>query len=337
MKNDNRIKITCLTIAFVTACLLTGCGHNANFVASGKVFKIGSEGVGLLYVNGLVAVNGTRENSESVIEAGDNDSLSGAPSSDAKTLRTVRFRTGPQLNGYLVKLAKENPEAANAYVKQMYKLNTNVWDVKETIPGGSSKSKSSGKSEKKESSDESSEKSGSSDAVKDTIDKIKDSDYIQSLIEKVKSLDKKNGTEGQSGKADADDYAKTPEFAADGNYTDLYIYETVDEQRKMAQILAKLDDGGRKFETGETYKQTLEHFLDRLDKVEKWGGVNTAMRLKYATIEGGKLTGLLYIMFEDDRVFDVDCPSCHSIENAVYDDDGNPVYPTSKKGTLSGK
>lgn len=322
MKNDNRIKCVCTAIVFATFLMLTGCGHSGNFTSIGKVFKIGNGEYGLTYVNGLLVMNGTRENTESIIETNDNDGF-GDPA-DVKTVRAIRYRTGMQINGYLVDLAEKSPATAIEYVKVMPLLPNKPVEFsksetsKETSgSNASAKAKESSKDDKNEST---------TDKIKDAVDKVKESDYIQSLIEKVKSFDKKNGTEGQSGKADADDYAKTPEFTADRKYTDLYIYETVAEQRKMAQILAKLDDGGRKFETGETYKQTLEHFLDRLDKVEKWGGVKTAMRLKYATIEGGKLTGLLYIMFEDDRVLDVDCPSCHTIENAVYDDAGNPVY-----------
>lgn len=318
------MKKTSLIILTFALLLLAGCGHNANFVASGKVFKIGSEGVGLLYVNGLVAVNGTRENSESVIEAGDNDSLSGVPSSDAKTLRTVRFRTGPQLNGYLVKLAKENPEAANAYVKQMYKLNTNTWDVKETMPTGGNSAKSGvSKADKSSDKADSGEKT---DDAKDAVDKIVNSDYIQSLIEKVKKYYKDNGKETKEGTEEVD-YGAIPKFDKDGRYTELYIYEELADQKAIAEALLKFDDGGRKFETGETYKTTLEHFLDRLEKVRKFGGTTkTAMRVNYAEIKDGKLVDLYYIMFEGDRVYDVDCPSCYSIENAKYNDDGTPIY-----------
>lgn len=129
MKNENRLYELVLTMAAVAVLLLTGCSHQAQFAAAGKVFRIGNESANIMYVNGLVAFNGTRENAESVFETNDNDAV-GDPA-DVKTVRTIRFRTGPIVSGYAVDLAKVSPEAATEYVKIMPELNkANVEPVK---------------------------------------------------------------------------------------------------------------------------------------------------------------------------------------------------------------
>lgn len=140
-----------ITLAITTA-LLTGCksfmySHNANTVAAGKVFKIGAADYGLLYVNGLVAMEAVRENSELVVETNDGDSF-GNPASAAKGIRSIRFRTASQISGYLVDLAKKDPAAAEKYVENMPKMNKAAWDARQDAPiepakisGGAGKAK----------------------------------------------------------------------------------------------------------------------------------------------------------------------------------------------------
>jgi len=118
-----------VSLLAVAAAFLAGCSHNGGVVGIGKVFKIGSNECSILYVNGLFSFHGVRENAESVIETSDSDSL-GNPTAGVAGVRTIRFRTGPQVTGNLVKLAQKDPEAAKAYVNVMPELNTNAWEAK---------------------------------------------------------------------------------------------------------------------------------------------------------------------------------------------------------------
>ena len=125
-----------LTLIATITLFAAGCtkvSHNANLVGVGKVFKVGAGDYGITYVNGLIGIQAVRENSEAIVETNDGDSFAN-PASAVKGLRTIRFRTGPQITGYLVDLSKKNPEAAAQYVKTMPKLNTNAWDAKQNKP-----------------------------------------------------------------------------------------------------------------------------------------------------------------------------------------------------------
>ena len=119
------------TVSLITSC--TRISHNANLVGIGKVFKIGAGDYGITYVNGLIAIEGVRENSEMVVETNDGDSFAN-PASAVKALRTIRFRTGPQITGYLVDLAEADSDAAKAYVDAMPSINKASWDSKQTKP-----------------------------------------------------------------------------------------------------------------------------------------------------------------------------------------------------------
>lgn len=134
MENENRVKDVVMVLACVSTLFLAGCGHSGNFTASGKVLQIGTPEFGMTYVNGLMTVTGSRENTESVVEFNDDDGITGGPTADLKSIRTIRYKTGVQLNGYAVDLAKKCPEAAIEYVKLMPNLNTPAnWDAKETV------------------------------------------------------------------------------------------------------------------------------------------------------------------------------------------------------------
>lgn len=272
-----------LTLLCVIVLFVAGCSHNANFVASGKVFKIGTEAAGLLYVNGLVAVNGTRENSESIIEAGDDDGLSGAPTVDAKTLRTIRFRTGPQLTGYLVDLSKKSPVAAEAYVKQMYRLNTATWDSKETLKDKTTTKKSGEKS---------------------TTD-----NYIEYLKEKLKSVI------GKDTKVEA-------RFTKDGDYNELWKDATITTQAAMCtELISMCDDSTYMTEDeGETIRETLVHYAGRLAQLKAKGKTETRrIVLSKVTVKGGKVTFLRYRLYDEQTgevsTDDEICPTCYGVED----------------------
>ena len=267
-----------LTFITVLTLFAAGCSHNANFVASGKVFKIGTEAAGLLYVNGLVAVNGTRENSESIIEAGDDDGLSGAPTVDAKTLRTIRFRTGPQLTGYLVDLAQKAPDAATAYVDQMHKLNTPAWDSKETLNNKSNTRKEG--------------------------EKTSTSDYISYLKGKLKNI--------------VGDKEVKATITGDGEYKELYKDNSITAQAALtAELLKYADDTTEMPSSGETIKDCLVHYAGRLAQLKAKGkNEATKITLDRATIKDGKLVYLMLRLKNDDGTYqDEECANCFELED----------------------
>ena len=86
-----------------------------------------------LYVNGLATMQVVRDNTETVIETNDGDATK-SPDMVLKGIRTIRFRTSPYITGYVVDIAKKDPAAAEAYVKEMPKLNVTHWDSKQDTP-----------------------------------------------------------------------------------------------------------------------------------------------------------------------------------------------------------
>jgi len=138
MRDEIGIKDLFFVLACVGVLLLAGCSHNSSLTGVGKVIKIGGEGCSIMYVNGLFTFAGTRENAETTIETNDNDGL-GNPA-DVKTVRTIRYKVGPQVTGYLKDLAKVSPEAAQKYVETMPDLNRTVIEPVKTEPAKESSS-----------------------------------------------------------------------------------------------------------------------------------------------------------------------------------------------------
>lgn len=270
-----------LTIITVLTLFAAGCSHNADFVASGKIFRIGNESANILFVNGFVAFSGMRENGESIIETGDDDGVSGAPTVDSKTLRAIRFRTGPQVTGYLVDLAKKNPDAATAYVKQMYKLNTAAWDSKETLEGKSTTHKEG--------------------------EKTSTSDYISYLKDKLKSI-----AGGDAGKQT---------IKGDGEYTELYKDNSITAQAALtSELLSKCDSETLIKEDCQTIQETLVHYAGRLASLKAKGKTESKrVILNKATIKGGKVTFLRYRLCDAKTGYvereDEVCPNCYGLED----------------------
>ena len=131
-----KVNVQGVMLSIVLLVMLTSCtkvSHNANLVGVGKVFRIGAGDYGILYVNGMLTAQAIRENSEMVVETNDGDSMA-SPSALVKGIRSVRFRTGPQVTGYLVDLAKKDAEAAKLYVEKMPEVNKAQWDTKQDTP-----------------------------------------------------------------------------------------------------------------------------------------------------------------------------------------------------------
>ena len=127
-----RFFAVCILLIVLGLCCqsCTRVSHNFDNIIIGKYFNIGVGDYGVTFANGLVVLKAVRENTESVIETNDGDKF-GNPEAVTKGIRSIRFRTGSQISGYMVDLAKKSPEAALEYVKTMPALNKVYWDSKQ--------------------------------------------------------------------------------------------------------------------------------------------------------------------------------------------------------------
>ena len=252
----------------------------------GKVFKLGGETWGLTYVNGLFSFNEVRENSESIVETNDSDSLANVATGVAG-VRTIRFRTGPQINGYLVKLSDKNADAAASYVKIMPAMNKNVWEAQEM---------------------QIVKPNAAAVIPTDTGHKTTDASVSDLLKQIWDSLKKKDGSIDENN-------IKVP-ITGDGEYTGLWKDNSIAYQTKLAQELLKYADDTHKFDTGETFKVTLAHYLGRLAQLSAVKMTNArTILIDRAVIKDNVLIGLMYrYTSEDGDVSDADCPSCYTLE-----------------------
>ena len=269
----NTILILFLEIlAIISLASCTSISHNGNLVGVGKVFKIGAGDYGITYVNGLVAIEGVRENTEMVVETNDGDSFAN-PASAVKALRTIRFRTGPQITGYLVDLAEADSDAANAYVGQIPALNTAQWDSKQETPAEAPVLRG-----------------GESSVLRG----------------------------GESSVLRGGGNAAVELFTCSGDceLTDLWKISTIAYQSAVASKLLTYADDTTKFDGEEqTFKHSLESFLARMEQLTAKGKSTTQMRIKYAKVEGGRLTAINYVMIEPDgNQFETHCPECVLLE-----------------------
>ena len=279
-----------LTWACVMTLLLTGCNsfmfsHNANFVAKGKVFKLGAGDYGLLYVNGITGIQAIRENSEMVVESNDGDSFTN-PGAASKGLCSISFRTGPQVTGYLVDMAKENGDAAIKYVENMKELNKAQWSAKQTIAEPT-----------KVSSTKATEKEASTTSI--GFEQIKEA--------ATKVLDKLKGSVSGS-----------TTIKGDGEYKNLYKDASIEAQAALTDELLKYADDETKMpNTGELIKDTLIHYAGRLAQLKAKGIKNASkITLRWATIKDGKITALAYRLYvESTKTYqDEECPNCFELE-----------------------
>lgn len=95
--------------------MLCGCSHSGLVVARGKVFTLNERG--LTYVNGVLAYDLSRENTDAEVEVQDADGLGGHNGThQIKGGLKFRRRIGKVVTGYLVDLSKKNPKAAVKYL-----------------------------------------------------------------------------------------------------------------------------------------------------------------------------------------------------------------------------
>ena len=271
-----------ISVAFVAVfvMLMAGCSHNVGMVGIGTGFRAGGGEYGINYGEGLFGTFVTKDGIRFKAELDSTTGFSYDPTTNSyKGIRSVEYSLPPQITGYAVDFAKDNPEVAKAYYEALSKY----YDVrKEDVSSNATLI-----------SDEKSKEATVSIA-----------DTIREAIDKARSI---------IGRKEADEGEKAV-FQCNGNceYSDLTGNSDIEYQLSIAMRLLSYDGHASKFRsTGETYTQTLEHFITQLVQYRALGNRTTPLRVKCVTVREGVITRLMYIYFKDDgTTFDVECPSC---------------------------
>lgn len=263
LKYDVPIHMILWIALLIAGLFFAGCSHNLNTTVAGKYFRVGGEGCSITYANGLIVMSGTRENAESLVETNDVDGL-GNPS-DVKAVRSIRYKVGPQISGYMTDLAKISPEAAIEYVKVMPQMTAST-----ITPAKPETAKES-------------------------------SSIVQPILSKIK---------------DALGGGESKVIVGDGEYKSLDKDRSIKYQAALCSELLTYADDEAQMESGETLKSTLIHFAGRLGQLTAKGKTESKMRISKATIRGGKLVYLIYVLERDDgSEEEIDCPSCYGVED----------------------
>ena len=271
-----------ISFAFVAVfvMLMAGCSHNVGMVGIGTGFRAGGGEYGINYGEGLFGTFVTKDGIKFKAELDSTTGFSYDPTTNSyKGIRSVEYSLPPQITGYAVDFAKDNPEVAKAYYEALSKY----YDVrKEDVSSNAPLI-----------SDEKSKEATVSIA-----------DTIREAIDKAKSIISRKEADGGEGAV----------FQCNGNceYSDLTGNSDIEYQLSIAMRLLSYDGHANKFKsTGETYTQTLEHFITQLVQYRALGNRTTPLRVKHVTVRDGVITRLMYIYFKDDgTTFDVECPSC---------------------------
>ena len=108
-----------IAIAFIATfgiMLMTGCSHNVSTLGIGTGFRAGGSGYGIDYAEGLFGTFVTKDGIKFRAELDSTTGFSYDPSTNSyKGIRAVEYSLPPQITGYAVDFAKENPEVAKAY------------------------------------------------------------------------------------------------------------------------------------------------------------------------------------------------------------------------------
>ena len=271
-----------ISVAFVAVfvMLMAGCSHNVGMVGIGTGFRAGGGEYGINYGEGLFGTFVTKDGIRFKAELDSTTGFSYDPSTNSyKGIRSVEYSLPPQITGYAVDFARENPEVAKAYYEALSKY----YDVR----------KEDVSSDAPLISDEKSKEATNSIA-----------DTIREAIDKARSIIGRKEADGGDGAV----------FQCDGNceYSDLTGNSDIEYQLSIAMRLLSYDGHASRFRsTGETYTQTLEHFITQLVQYRALGNRTTPLRVKHVTVKDGVITRLMYICFKDDgTTFDVECPSC---------------------------
>lgn len=101
--------------------LAAGCSHNVGGFTIGTRTQAGIDPqnmtANISHTDGLNVIDVSRENSEWEIEIDDESGVAvDKKTGNIKGIKKIRRKVGPQVTGYLVDLAKQNPELAKQYL-----------------------------------------------------------------------------------------------------------------------------------------------------------------------------------------------------------------------------
>ena len=116
------MRITIAFIAVIGILLMTSCSHNVGMVGIGTGFRAGGGEYGINYGEGLFGTFVTKDGIRFKAELDSTTGFSYDPSTNSyKGIRAVEYSLPPQITGYAVDFAKENPEVAKAYYEALMK------------------------------------------------------------------------------------------------------------------------------------------------------------------------------------------------------------------------
>lgn len=116
------MKIAIAFIATFGIMLMTGCSHNVGTLGIGTGFRTGGGEYGINYTEGLFGTFVTKDGIKFRAELDSTTGFSYDPSTNSyKGIRAVEYSLPPQITGYAVDFAKDNPEVAKAYYDALMK------------------------------------------------------------------------------------------------------------------------------------------------------------------------------------------------------------------------
>ena len=116
------MRIIITFIATFGIMLMTGCSHNVGTLGIGTGFRTGGGEYGINYTEGLFGTFVTKDGIKFRAELDSTNGFSYDPSTNSyKGIRAVEYSLPPQITGYAVDFAKENPEVAKAYYEALMK------------------------------------------------------------------------------------------------------------------------------------------------------------------------------------------------------------------------
>ena len=115
-----KIKLFVLLTCIVCIAFCTSCSHNVGTIGFGTGFRAGGSGYGIDYGEGLFGTFVTKDGIRVKAELDSTTGFSYDPSTNSyKGIRSVEYSLPPQITGYAVDFAKENPEVAKAYYEAL--------------------------------------------------------------------------------------------------------------------------------------------------------------------------------------------------------------------------
>jgi hypothetical protein len=273
-------------LSILATILLTSCGHNLGMVGIGTGWRAGNGEYGLAYGDGLFGTFVTKDGVQFKAELDSTTGFSYDPSTNTyKGVKSVEYSLPPQITGYAVDFAKDNPEVAKAYYKALLKF----YETK----------KDADTSRKPLVSDEKSKAATSGVA-----------DVLRKALEKAKGL-----VGGSS-----DEYAAEP-FECSGD-CELAGLDKISSRSYQASVAKKLltyaDDTTPIHDSDATVKATLDQFLSRMQQYADKGISSVGLRVRRATIKSGILQDVTYVFIDGSSETETNCPECIFIKELDY-------------------